>query len=48
VTFAADRLAVDEHRAGIEANSVPCKAQSFADAATRGDEKGQKVRYVVF
>jgi hypothetical protein len=34
VTFAADRLAVDEHRAGIEVNPVPCDAQSFADTYT--------------
>jgi hypothetical protein len=48
VTFAADRLAVDEHRAGIEVNPVPRETQSFADAATGGDQKGQKIRYVVF
>ena len=48
MTFAADRLAVDEHRAGIEVNPVPREAESFADAATGGDQKGQKIRYVVF
>jgi hypothetical protein len=26
LTFAADRLAVNEHRAGIEVNPVPCEA----------------------